>query len=105
MPISSGSHTESRSGRGLLKAPWRSLFVRPVKCAMLRFPRSSNIFRSCSAGRDKASTPAGEVPDMGTIKAIVGVLVVVGVFYALFQVIPPELANYSFQDDLKNIAM
>ena len=43
--------------------------------------------------------------DMGTVKAIVGILVIVACIYALFQVVPPELANYSFQDDLKNVAM
>jgi len=43
--------------------------------------------------------------DMGTIKAIVGFLAIVGVIYAGFQIIPPELTNYSFSDDLKNIAM
>jgi len=43
--------------------------------------------------------------DMGTVKAIVGILVIVASIYALFQVVPPELANYSFQDDLKNVAM
>lgn len=42
---------------------------------------------------------------MGTVKAIVGILVIVGCLYGAFQVIPPELGNYAFQDDLKNIAM
>ena len=42
---------------------------------------------------------------MGTVKALVGFLVIVGVIYCAFQVIPPELTNYSFQDDLRNIAM
>ena len=42
---------------------------------------------------------------MGTVKAIVGILVIVGCIYCAFQIIPPELANYAFQDDLKNIAM
>lgn len=42
---------------------------------------------------------------MGTVKALVGFLVIVGVIYCGFQVIPPELTNYSFQDDLRNIAM
>ncbi len=42
---------------------------------------------------------------MGAIKALVGFLLVVGAIYAGFQVIPPELSNYSFQDDLRNIAM
>lgn len=42
---------------------------------------------------------------MGTVKAIVGFLAIILVIYAAFQIIPPELANYSFQDDLRNIAM
>jgi hypothetical protein len=42
---------------------------------------------------------------MGTVKAVVGFLVIVGAMYAGFQIIPPELANYSFQDDLRNVAM
>lgn len=39
------------------------------------------------------------------IKAIVGILAIVGVIYAGFQIIPPELNNYSYTDDLRNIAM
>lgn len=42
---------------------------------------------------------------MGTVKAIVGFLVIIGLVYAGFQIVPPELTNYSFQDDLRNIAM
>jgi hypothetical protein len=42
---------------------------------------------------------------MGTIKAIVGVLAIIFVVYGAFQVAPPEFNNYSFQDDLRNIAM
>jgi len=42
---------------------------------------------------------------MGTVKALFGFLAIVAVVYACFQVIPPELTNYSFQDDLRNIAM
>jgi hypothetical protein len=42
---------------------------------------------------------------MGTIKAIVGFLAIIGLIYGGFQIIPPELTNYSFTDDLKNIAM
>ena len=42
---------------------------------------------------------------MGTVKALVGFLVIVAVIYCAFQIIPPELTNYSFQDDLRNIAM
>jgi len=46
-----------------------------------------------------------EVQDMGTIKAFIGILVIVGSMYAAWQIVPPELSNYSFQDDLRNIAM
>ena len=42
---------------------------------------------------------------MGTVKAILGILVFVGLIYCGFQIIPPELSNYSFQDDLRQIAM
>jgi hypothetical protein len=42
---------------------------------------------------------------MGTVKAIIGFLAIVGVAYAGFQIVPPELTNYSFTDDLRNIAM
>jgi len=42
---------------------------------------------------------------MGTVKAIGGFLLIIGVIYCAFQIIPPELTNYSFQDDLRNIAM
>jgi hypothetical protein len=62
--------------------------------------------RSCSALRDETSFPAGaERITMGTVKAIVGFLVVVGAIYGGFQIIPPELNNYSFQDDIRNVAM
>jgi hypothetical protein len=42
---------------------------------------------------------------MGTIKAIAGFLVVILVVFALFQIVPPLMANYSFQDDLRQVAM
>ncbi|HEY4766518.1 MAG TPA: hypothetical protein VIH75_22800 [Candidatus Sulfotelmatobacter sp.] len=42
---------------------------------------------------------------MGTVKAIVGFLVIVGAIYSGFQILPPELSNYSFQDDLRSVAM
>ena len=42
---------------------------------------------------------------MGTIKATAGFLVIIGLIYCGFQIIPPELTNYSFNDDLHNIAM
>jgi hypothetical protein len=47
----------------------------------------------------------GGLWDMGTVKALVGFLAIVAAIYCGFQIIPPELTNYSFQDDLKNIAM
>jgi hypothetical protein len=43
--------------------------------------------------------------DMGTVKAIGGFLVIIACVYVGFQIVPPELTNYSFQDDLKNVAM
>jgi hypothetical protein len=42
---------------------------------------------------------------MGTVKAVAGILAIVAVIYAAFLIIPPELTNYSFQDDLRTIAM
>ncbi|MGA2416782.1 MAG: hypothetical protein ABSF59_20180 [Candidatus Sulfotelmatobacter sp.] len=42
---------------------------------------------------------------MGMIKLVVGFLAIVAVVVGIFQVAPPMMANYSFQDDLKNIAM
>lgn len=38
-------------------------------------------------------------------KGLVGLLVIAIVVVALFQIGPPMMANYSFQDDLKTIAM
>ncbi|MGB8583364.1 MAG: hypothetical protein WCD47_21275 [Candidatus Sulfotelmatobacter sp.] len=42
---------------------------------------------------------------MGIIKALMGFLVLAAVVVGLFQVAPPMLANYSFQDDLKTVAL
>ena len=42
---------------------------------------------------------------MGIIKAIFGFVAIAAVVVGLFQVAPPMLANYSFQDDLKNVAL
>lgn len=42
---------------------------------------------------------------MGTIKAIIGFLVIVAMIYAGDQIAPPELSNYAFNDDLHEIAM
>ncbi len=42
---------------------------------------------------------------MGTIKGLLGLLAIAAVVVGIFQVAPPMLANYSFQDDLRTIAM
>jgi hypothetical protein len=42
---------------------------------------------------------------MATIKAIVGLLVILFVVIACFQIVPPLMANYSFQDDLKTVVL
>lgn len=42
---------------------------------------------------------------MGLVKALIGILAIVAIFAALFQVAPPIMANYSFEDDLKTVAM
>ena len=42
---------------------------------------------------------------MSTFKALAGFLVIIYVVYAAFQIFPPELRNYSFQDDLRNMAL
>jgi hypothetical protein len=42
---------------------------------------------------------------MGTIKLLFGLLAIGLVVLALFQVAPPIMGNYSFQDDLKTIAL
>jgi hypothetical protein len=42
---------------------------------------------------------------MGIVKAIVTFLILIVVVIALFQVTPPLMKNYSFQDDLKSVAM
>ena len=42
---------------------------------------------------------------MGTIKALLGFLAIILVVVACFEVAPPMMANYSFQDDLRNVAL
>jgi hypothetical protein len=42
---------------------------------------------------------------MGTVKATLGFLVIIACVYVGFEVVPPELTNYSFQDDLRTVAM
>src|SRR6202140_535006 len=101
------SPLESRWERRLPKVPWRSFCARLAKCAMLGSRRSWSILRSCSAGQGKAVPSPGKSRswDMGTFKATVGFLVIIGAIYVGLQIIPPELSNYSFQDDLRDVAM
>jgi hypothetical protein len=42
---------------------------------------------------------------MGTIKLLTGLLAIVGVVWAVFQVAPPIMSNYGFQDDLRTVAL
>ena len=42
---------------------------------------------------------------MGIIKAFIGFVAIAAVVVGLFQVAPPMLTNYSFQDDLKTVAL
>jgi hypothetical protein len=50
-------------------------------------------------------SPTSGLWDMGTFKALIGILAIVAAVYGAWQIVPPELANYSFQDDLRQIAM
>ena len=42
---------------------------------------------------------------MGTLKALAGLLAIILVIVACFEVAPPMMANYSFQDDLRTVAL
>jgi hypothetical protein len=42
---------------------------------------------------------------MGTVKMILGIAVIVAAIIACVQVIPPEMTNFQFQDDLKEVAV
>jgi hypothetical protein len=48
---------------------------------------------------------AAQTQNMGIIKACTGFLAIAAVVVGLFQVAPPMLANYSFADDLKTVAL
>jgi hypothetical protein len=50
-------------------------------------------------------SPTSGLWDMGTVKALIGIVAIVAAIYGAWQIVPPELANYSFQDDLRQIAM
>lgn len=49
--------------------------------------------------------PRRRVQTMGIVKAIAGLLAIAAVFVGLFQVVPPIMSNYSFEDDLKTVAL
>ena len=42
---------------------------------------------------------------MKSLKAVIGVLLVVAAFYAAWLLLPPYINNYQFQDDLTNEAL
>jgi hypothetical protein len=42
---------------------------------------------------------------MATVKAIAGIAAIIFVIYACFQIAPPMMANYNFQDDLRTVAL
>lgn len=42
---------------------------------------------------------------MGILKALFGIFIIAGVVVALFAIAPPLMTNYSFQDDLRTVAM
>jgi hypothetical protein len=42
---------------------------------------------------------------MGMIKGVFAFLVVAAVVVGLFEIVPPLITNYSFQDDLKTVAL
>lgn len=42
---------------------------------------------------------------MGIIKALMGLLAIAAVVVGVFQVAPPIMANYNFEDDLKTVAL
>ncbi|HWF03988.1 MAG TPA: DUF4845 domain-containing protein [Candidatus Angelobacter sp.] len=41
---------------------------------------------------------------MGKLKGLIGILIVVGIFYAAWNLIPPYFNNYQLQDALDDIA-
>ena len=42
---------------------------------------------------------------MGTFKLLIGFLAIILVVVCAFRVVPPMMANYSFADDLRNVAL
>jgi hypothetical protein len=42
---------------------------------------------------------------MGTVKMILGIALIVAAIIVCIQVIPPEMTNFQFQDDLKEVAV
>jgi hypothetical protein len=48
---------------------------------------------------------AAQFEAMGTLKAIGGILAIIFVVVACFEIAPPLMANYSFQDDLRSVSL
>jgi hypothetical protein len=42
---------------------------------------------------------------MGIVKACLGFLALIAVVVSMFQIVPPIMANYSFNDDLKTVTL
>src|SRR5260370_8590983 len=42
---------------------------------------------------------------MANLKVLIGLLAIVAVVLGLFQIAPPIMANYNFQDDIKTIVL
>jgi hypothetical protein len=42
---------------------------------------------------------------MGSIKAVLGFVAIIGVIYSAFQIVPPELNNFSFTDDIRDVSL
>jgi hypothetical protein len=42
---------------------------------------------------------------MGILKGFLGFLAIAAVILGLFEIVPPMATNFSFQDDLKNVAL
>ena len=63
-------------------------------------------FRSCLGGQNmRFPVPPGGRGTWDRLRQSIGMLVIVGMIYCAWQIVRPELANYSFQDDLRQVAM
>jgi hypothetical protein len=64
-----------------------------------------NIFKERCAPKHDPLAWATRFKAMGAIKLLLGLLAIVAVVVSMFQIIPPIMGNYSFQDDLRTIAL